>query len=188
MSEASENRAARRRWLNLAELVALAGVLIAGASLWFSYADRRDAAADKLAQASAGTRLELSAMPVGGGLKLADARHDLDEVTITYPAALGVPAQHPAGEPVLEAAPFKDALLKLTDGGADTRSGRLPVLIAASYADGDATRVATGLYDVTWRTQGRFLRGRALTLTGLRLRRHGGTRAALDAAWAREKP
>lgn len=188
MSETADQRATRRRWINLAELVAVAGLVIAALSLYLAYADRRDAAADKASQTSAAGRLELSATPTNGGLKLADPKHDLDEVTITYPSALGVAVQRPSGEPVLETKPFADTLLKLTDGGADDRSGRLPVLITASHAEGDATRTARALYDVTWRTGGRFLRGRSLTLTGLRLRRHGGDRVALDAAWAREKP
>ena len=109
-------------------------------------------------------------------------------MTIAFPKALGVATQRPAGEPAIEAKPFAGALLKLTDGGADDRSGRLPVLVTASYLDGDATRTARGIYDVIWRTRGRLLQGRALELTGLRLRRRGGDQAALDAAWAREKP
>ena len=68
----------------------------------------------------------------------------------------------------------------------DTESG-FPdvVLITASYVDGDVTRTARGIYDVLWSTHGRMLRGRALELTGLRLRQRGGDQAALDALWPR---
>ncbi len=193
-TETSEQRTARRRWLNLAELVAVAGVVIAALSLYLTYADRREAAADKAAsaanQAQAEARVDLTASVTGGGrsLLLTDPKHELSDVTIAYPKVLGIAIQRPAGDPAIDSSAFAETLLKLTDHGPDARSGRLPVLITASYVDGDATRTARGLYDVIWRTEGRLLRGRALRLTNLRLRRHGGDQAALDAAWAREKP
>ena len=190
MNETVEEKARRRRWLNLAELVAVAGVLIAALGLYLNWSDRRDAAAERAAGAVAGARLELSAAPADDGktLRLTDAKHELTDVTLRYPAALGVGVQRPAGEPEIAAAPFRELLLKLTDGGADERTGRLPVLITASFVDGEDTRTASGIYDVIWRTRGRFAKGRALELTGMRLRQRGGGPAALDAAWAREKP
>lgn len=190
MTESSEERTRRRRWLNLAELVAVAGVVIAALGLYLTWSDRREEAAERAASSVAGARLELSATPADGGgtLRLADAKHELSDVTVRYPAALGVGVQRPRGEPEIAAEPFRDILLKLTDGGPDERTGRLPVLITASYVDGDATRTASGLYDVIWRTRGRFAKGRALALTGLRLRQRNGGPAALDAAWAKEKP
>lgn len=190
MNESVEERSRRRRWLNLAELVAVAGVVIAALGLYLTWSDRREAAAERAASTVAGARLELSATPADDGttLRLTDAKHELSDVTVRYPTALGVAVQRPAGEPEVSSAPFRDVLLRLTDGGPDERTGRLPVLIAASYVDGDATRTASGLYDVTWRTRGRFAKGRGLALTGLRLRQRGGGPAALDAAWAKEKP
>ena len=192
-TETPDQRATRRRWINLAELVAVAGVVIAALGLYVSWSDRRESAADKAATAVADARekgrLDLTATADGGDtLRLADARHDLTDVVVAFPTALGVSAQRPSGDPVIEAAPFAATLLKLTDGGSDERTGRLPVLITAAYTDGDATRTARGIYDVVWRTEGRLLRGRALHLTGLRLRQRGGDRSALDAAWRREKP
>lgn len=191
--ESAEQKAVRRRWINLAELVAVAGVVIAALSLWLTWSDRRDSAADKAAasavEAKERGRLELTGTPDGdASLTLADAKHDLTDVTIAYPTALGVQMQRPSGEPAIAAEPFAATLLKLTDGGADDRSGRLPVLVTASYVDGDTPRAAKGIYDIVWETHGRWPRGRALKLTGLRLRQRGGTQAALDAAWAREKP
>lgn len=190
MTETTEQRTRRRRWLNLAELVAVASVVIAALGLYLTWSDRRQAAAEKAATVTAGARLELSATVADDGdtLRLIDTKHDLTDMTIRYPSPLGIGVQRPTGEPAIEMAPFAKTLLKLTDGGADDRSGRLPVLITASYVDGDATRTASGIYDVIWRTHGRGIRGRALDLTGLRLRQRGGTPAALDAAWAREKP
>ena len=189
MTESVEQRT-RRRWINLAELVAVAGLLIAAAGLYFSWADRREGAADKASAAKAAVanrgRVTLTATVEDDGrrLRLGEARRQLSDVTITFPQALDVAPQTPP-EPVIDAAPFADVLLRLTDGGPDDRSGRLPVLVTAGYADDEGDGSASGLYDVLWRTHGRLGRGRALELTGLRLRRRGGDRAALNAAWAR---
>ncbi len=81
-------------------------------------------------------------------------------------------------------------MLKLTDGGPDNREGRLPVLITAEWWDGDKQLSDTSLYDIVWRTKGRTLLGRELTLEGVTLKRRmkGDGPAQLDAAWARAKP
>jgi len=195
MSETPDQARTRRRWISLAEAVAVAGVIIGALTLWNSWSERRADQASKVAEQAAATRaearVELSATPRHDGreLLLKDERHELQDVAITFPKPLGITPQHPAGDPVIDASTGLDkTLLKLTDGGADDRAGRVPVLITVSYVDGDATRTTTGLYDVVWRTQGRHLFGRALKLEGLRLRQRAGTAAALAAAWAREKP
>ena len=192
--ERREAAATRRRWVTLAEVVAVIGVLIAGLTLWSNWTDRRDRAAEKAAETRSETkarsRVDLKAVVEDGGRRLAlsDAAHELQDAAVMFPAALGVAEQRPAGDPVIDARWFEDAVLKATDGGADNREGRLPVLIRLTYLDGDAVRTTTGLYDVVWRTEGRMLRGRALKLEGLRVRSRAGTPAGLNAAWAKEKP
>ena len=193
-TERREAAATRRRWVTLAEVVAVAGVLIAALTLWTNWSEHRADEADKIAaQSSAArerSRIELSAIVQDGGdtLLLKDARHDLQDVTVTFPRALGVSPQRPPAESVIDASWFAAPLLKLTDGGSDDRAGRLPVLVSVRYFDGDTTRSASGIYDVIWKTEGRMLRGRALKLEGLRVRQRGGDQAKLDAIWAREKP
>lgn len=192
--ERREAAATRRRWVTLAEVMAVIGVLIAGLTLWSNWSDRRTQAAERAAEtaseAKVRSRVALKAAVEDGGRRLAlsDVAHELQDAAIIFPAALGVTEQRPAGDPMIDARWFQDALLKATDGGADDREGRLPVLIRLTYLDGDAVRTTTGLYDVIWRTEGRMLRGRALTLEGLRMRNPAGTPAGLNAAWAKEKP
>ncbi|MDP1026153.1 hypothetical protein Q5H91_02925 [Sphingomonas sp. KR1UV-12] len=192
--ERRDAAATRRRWVSLAEAVAVAGVLIGALTLWMNWSDRRADQADKAATQTAESRekarVELVATVEDGGRSLAlkDARHDLSDAVVTFPQALGIAAQRPSGDPAIEAAWFADPLLALTDGGPDDRAGRLPVLVTLRYWDGDTARTATGIYDVVWKTEGRVLRGRTLRLDGLRLRQRGGTQAQLDGAWAREKP
>lgn len=193
MSETPDQAKTRRRWLSLAEMVGVAGVLIAALTLWLGWANRHEEVVAKQAETSAAARdrarVDLTATVAEGGrtLRIADARHDLRDLRITFPAALGVGPQRPA-EMAIDATWIAEPLLRLTDGGTDARTGRLPVLLAVDYWDGDAVRTATGLYDIVWRTEGRVLRGRALTLEALRLRARGGDQAGLDAAWSHEKP
>ena len=193
MSETSE-AATRRRWVTLAEGIAVAGLLIGALTLWLNWSDKRDeraaAAAAREASRNERTRVDLigSAQDDGRTLTLRDERHDLSEATIVFPRPVGIPAQHPSGDPVIQAAWFAHELLTMTDGGPDTRTGRLPVLITVHFIDGDTPRNATAIYDIIWRIDGRMLRGREVKLEGLRLRERGGDQAALDALWARLMP
>ena len=191
--EQAQDRATRRRWITLAELVGVAGVVIAALTLYLGWADRRvDEAARRAETTNAArerARVDLAATVErsGAALALKDERHDLSDLVVAFPRALDIATQRPA-ERAIEADWIAAPLLKLTDGGADQRSGRLPVLVTVRYWDGDAARAATGIYDLIWRTEGRVLRSRVLTLEALRLRERGGSQARLDVIWAREKP
>lgn len=186
-------RATRRRWIQLGELVGIAGVIIGALSLWLTWSDDRAKDAEnqnaQAAEAHARGRYVIRATRLNDhqlGL-VADDDHVLGEVTVRFPRALGVAEQHPAAQ-TIDSAAFADALLHATDGGSDDQTGRLPVLLTVQYwVDGSEQR-ATGVYDIIWHTEGRMLRGRSLKLVALRLRRPGGDQAALDAAWAREHP
>lgn len=190
--ETSDQARTRRRWVTLAEVVAVSGVVISSLTLWNSWQDRRSAESDKAAavhgEARARARIALTGtVEHGRRIVLKDARFDLTDVVVTLPRALGVAAQTPA-DSTIDAAWFDAPLLKLTDGGADDRTGRLPVLVTVSYIDGDVPRTARAIYDVVWRTEGHVLRGRTVSLLGFHLRQRGGDAATLDQAWARAKP
>ena len=186
MSETIEERRRKRRWINLAELVAVAGVLIAAAGLYLTWSDRRDRTAAETQVAHDSGRFDIRAQATarGDALLLArDERHDIESATVTFPPALGVAPQEALADRI-ERSWFEKPLLKATDGGADDRTGTLPMLIRLRYTDGDTTRTTGGIYDVVWRTQGRtFPLGRSLKLEGLRLRERAGTAARLDALW-----
>jgi hypothetical protein len=191
--EAADRAKSRRRLLTLAEFVAVAGLLVAALTLYLNWSQRRSDADDRAAAASAQrnerARLDLTATVESDGRRLAlrDPNHDLQDVAIEFPTKSGISRQAPVGDPVIEAEPIAGPILALTDGQADTKEGRLPVLITARYWDGDTARTVTGLYDVIWSTHGRLLRGRTLRLEGLRLKDRAGTKAKLDAAWAAKR-
>ena len=170
-------------------MVAVAGVLIGALTLYGNWSDRRADNAER-AKTEAGaarerSRIDLTAMVEDGGrsLALSDKTHDIRDIAVAFPRTLGIPAQRPPGDPAIDARWFEAALLKATDGGADTQDGRLPVLLTLGYWDGDVQRQTTGIYNIVWHTEGRMLRGRALTLEGLRLRERGGAQARIDALW-----
>lgn len=189
MSETTEERTRRRRWLSLAELVAVASVLIGALSLYLSWSDKRDAQAERAADVASKSkverivRLEGTVVDDGDSVDLADATHKVETIDVRFPAALGVAARDGVPKPRVELDWFKDALLKATDGGADDREGRLPVLVTAHWWDADVRRSDRAIYDLVWRTRGRTFAGRSLKLTGLVLRERGGTAKRLDALW-----
>ena len=184
MSSAGGQEAQRRRWITVAELVGLLGVVIAGLGLWSGWSERRqDAAERQAAQVSSAReqgRVDLIATPRDDGrsLLLRDPRHELQDVTVAFPAALKLAAQHPPADPVIEAEPLRDALLQ-----GSAHQGRVPVLVTTRVLVGDAPRTAVAVYDLVWTSEGRFLRGRALRLTALKLHRRGGTQAMVDSLW-----
>lgn len=190
-AEKAEARAIRRRWLTIGEIVAVAGVIIAAVSLWISWADKRDEASQKAAEASkakaAETRLDLRASVRDGGRQvvLADPAHEILDTAVTFPKALSVGTQTPV-LPRIEANWFGAAVLGATDKGADEREGRLPVLVTVSYRAGDATRQDRAIVELVWRTSGRMLAGRELRIEAARVRERGGDQARIDALWSQE--
>jgi hypothetical protein len=193
-AERKEAAATRRRWVSLAEVLGVTGALIAALTLWINWSDRRADQADKaraqVSEQRAQSRVALSAEVQDGGkaLLLKGERHEIQDAAVSFPKALGIAAQHPPADPLIEVSAFETVLLKLTDGGADERTGRLPVLLTIRYLDGETTRTTSGIYDLLWKTEGRMLRGRDLRLTGMKVRQVRGTQAQLDAIWARAKP
>jgi hypothetical protein len=193
-TERREAAETRRRWVTLAEVLAVAGVLIAALTLWSNWSERN---ADKAEKASAraseqreSRRFEIRAVAAENGdslMLLRDDKHDIQTATIAFPSALSVERKDALTDQI-QRDWFEKALLKATDGGEDDQTGRLPVLIAVTYTDGDASGSASGIYDVIWRTKaGVFPFGRSLKLEGLKLRQRGGDQAKLDALWTRQQ-
>ena len=191
----AEAAATRRRWINLGEFVAVAGLIIAVLGLYLNWADRRADTAEKQVAAVRAerdsARMDIRAVAAANGASLAlqhDERHPIRDATVTFPTLLGIGTKDTVADSI-DRGWFEHALLKATDGGPDARSGRLPVLIVLTYWDGDTPRTTRGIYDIGWKTaKGMPLFGRTLKLESLRLHEIGGDQKRLDAVWAAERP
>jgi len=189
----AEAAATRRRWINLGEFVAVAGLIIAAVGLWMSWHDRKadeaDRQAERKAEASERSLYVVKSSMRGNDVVIEpDDRHALGDISVTFPTALGVSPQTSPTQTIPEGW-FKRALLTATDGGADDQEGKLPVLLTVNYMDDDQQRSATGVYDIVWRTKGGGLPfgGRSLKVVGMRLHERGGSQKRLDALWAVKK-
>jgi hypothetical protein len=187
--EKAEAAATRRRWINLGEFVAVAGLLIAAVSLWLSWADHTASEADKASASAESSLITYTATTNQGGavLTLSDPDHRIQQVDVAFPPSLGVAAQTVL-EPHISAKWFDEAILKATDGGPDVRSGRVPVLITSTWLDGNRRKTDRTIYQVAWHTSGRLFRGRTLALDGVILAERGGSPARLDTLWKAERP
>lgn len=190
MSETPDQAATRRRWVTLAEVVAVSGVIIGALTLWMNWSERRDAAQEKVVASAAASAAEARfsmrvALEDGRQVVLSDPEHELLDTSITFPSQLGIAPQTPA-TPRIERDWFSSAVLKATDGGADTREGRVPVLVTTTYLVGGKVRHGRAIVDVVWRTHGRLIGGRSLAIEAARVRETGGDAKRIDALWASE--
>ncbi|MCY1171610.1 hypothetical protein D9M73_117250 [compost metagenome] len=190
----AEAAATRRRWINLGEFIAVAGLLIAGGSLYLNWSDHRADQADKQVAAVKAqrdsSRFDIRAVPTSNGAALLlqhDDRHPIRDASVTFPSELGIGSKDTVGD-TIERGWFEHEMLKATDGAAEKRTGRLPVLITLTYWDGDTPRTTRGIYDIGWKAEGGFPFGRSLKLESLHLHELGGTQGRLDAVWASVKP
>lgn len=194
MSDAEEARAERRRWITLAEGVAVAGVVIGGLTLWNNVSERRTAdaerAAERASSAKAKTALAIVATPEDDGnqLVLSAADRRIERIDVTFPPVLKAPAKSAVGDVAISADWVRAPLLAITDGGADAIEGRLPVAITATWWNGDTQHRSSAIYDLVFTTHGRLVGGRSLKLAALARREvaTGGVGRRLDTLWAQE--
>lgn len=197
----SEESARRRRFLTLAEIVAVAGVVIAALTLWNTWQDRRDARAEREAERQAATaasfteRQHVGLIADGKGgdvLSIKGSDCTLQSLDVSFPTALQVPPQRMIVDHRLLARWIERPLLDATAKKSDTRTGRLPVLIQSRCEAADGPRDETAVYVLAWRIHSRPLRGRALDLVGIverqPARTAGAGQARVDALWSADKP
>jgi hypothetical protein len=195
-AEKAEAAATRRRWINLAEIVAVAGLLISGLALWNSYRDRSVDESEKATertQAEAEARtMVLRAAADREGRKLdlapADAEQTIQGQTIVFPAALGVAPMETLADPRIEAGWFRRELLRAA-GESGPQDRRLPLAITTRFYRDGALLTDTAVYYLVYRIEGGgLLDDRDLRLRGLsRLPDGAGDPAAarrrIDALW-----
>lgn len=194
---AAEAAAIRRRWISLGEALALIAVAISGLTLWNSWSERRDSAAEKTAEVrQASTRAAtLVLMAADSGerrlmLKATAADQTIQSQKIVFPTALGAEPAETTGEPRIEAAWFERALIKAREAAKlpDNSRGdeRLPVVITTRFLVGGQPHEDVALYDLGYTISGKLLAGHSVTLRGLSLAARvpaASAQARLDARW-----
>ena len=156
----------RRRWINIGEIVAVAGLLISGLALWNSWRGDDKPAAVVEERRPIPLALRGSVEDEGKAIRIAPVEegHALDGLTIA--AAAPAKGSAPYGsEPMLSAATIESWL---PDTVTREGNGALTVTISARYIEMGETRSATQRYRVafTWKEGGLF-GGKALRLTGI---------------------
>lgn len=191
MSDSQQEQKRRRRFITLPELVAVLGLVVGATTLGLNWSEKRQVAHEKAASAAAASAaeallsLEAALARDGNEIRLSDPRHELIDTAVDFPAVLGIERQAPATARI-DKVWFERAVLEATDGGADDREGRLPVLVTARYMAGNVLREGRSVVEIIWRTQGRLIGGRTLTIEAVRVREPGGDRKRIDALWAAE--
>lgn len=195
----AERRAARRRWITFGEVVAAAGLIIAALSLYLNWSDRRADEAERSAEqaeartsaAERGRHVGLVATDADGDvLAFKAAACALQSADISFPSALRVAAQSTTLNPRIDADWFAKPLLAALDP-AKAEAGRLPVLIESRCTSETGDRLERAIYEVPFSVDSRFLRGKAIRLSGLVLREYvtaANGQARLDAAWRKLAP
>ena len=198
-----EKAATRRRWLTLAELLAVAAVAISALTLWDNHSDRtrereQEAATASRASAKAATLVLRGVADRDGDRIALTALRDEQTIqaqTIAFPAALGVDAVDIAGDPRVEsgwfAAGLKKALKAAGRDGTAHGDERVPILVNTQFLVDGRMLEDRALYDVGVKLDGQFLGGERVRLRGLSLVSHvkdGDGQRQLDARWARLHP
>lgn len=195
-AEKAEAAATRRRWINLAEIVAVAGLLISGLALWNSYRDRTVDESEKASErskedAEARTMVLRAAADRDGrrlSLTPADPEQTIQGQTIVFPATLGIGPVETLADPRIEAGWFRRQILRAT-GESGREDRRLPLAISTRFYRDGALRTDTAVYYLVYRIEGGgLLDDRDLRLRGLSriegTRDPATARRRVDALWS----
>lgn len=200
-----ESAAIRRRWITLAEILGVGGLIISGLALWNSYQERTGEAADKAAARRDALNqaqtvvLRGTADRNGSRLSLApaDPAQTIQSQRILFPTALGVAPVETVADPRIEARWFRRDILRATaeERTAENADRQLPVAIETRFYSGGEMFRDLAVYSLVYRVEGGGLfEGREIRLRGLsRLELDGvsnpaAAQARIDSMWAASHP
>ena len=196
----------RQFWLTVGEVVAVAGLLLAGLNYWENHRDREQSAVE--AQAEAKARAQAASVFVLRGAADADgARVMLEPVKAeqviqtqryVFPSpVLDHPMEIGAGKPQIDLKWFEKGLRRQLKAarkdGAPLPKGEaeLPVGVATTYIEGGEQRTDRSLYRIGYVADGGFLGAVHIHLLGAALIRRGAgpdLQAEVDARWRTAAP
>ena len=155
----------RRRWINLGEFVAVAGLLISGLALWNSWRGGNEAETEVAASADKRIPLALRGTVEDDGKRLViapvESGHALDSLQLSANnASIAI-----ASDGALSASEVESLLPRDID---KSRDGQFVVTIDARYIERGDDRRGGGRYTLSYRwVDGGLLSGKSLRLTGL---------------------
>jgi hypothetical protein len=183
MTDASEEKKeaarVRRRWLNLGELLAIAGVVISGAALWNSYRERTNAEIEQAHNEARTTRaaellvLRATVEKEGNILTLSprDPTQTIQTQTISFPTAIGVSPIETSGDARIERSWFERGLTGALEKNKAAKPApgdqRLPVHITTHFLVDGVEHEDSAFYSIGYTLGHGFLAGTTVKLRGL---------------------
>ena len=162
MSESTEAKKSRLRWVTLGEAIAIAALILSGLGLWHEWNKRESqpVVVEKPTQIPLALRGKVR--NEGRELEIApiEDSHALQSLTIS----IGKSQIEVGSDGELEASEVQAALGEAME---DEGRHRAPVRITARYVEAGADKTATGSYVLSYRTKDKLIGGRSLRLTGL---------------------
>ncbi|QNN65965.1 hypothetical protein H9L12_05500 [Sphingomonas rhizophila] len=159
-----EARAVRRRWINLGEFVAVAGLIISGLALWNSWGGDKEREPDPVAERTRAIPIALRGTVSDDGKTLTlspiETGHSLDRATLTANGKsvdIGSDGEVSASD-----------LQRLVDKpGDNSAENLLPVTMSIHYVEAGEDKSSKGSYRIRFRwTNGGIFDGRDLRITG----------------------
>lgn len=198
MTQETSSKRLPIRWLTLAEIVAVAALVITGLSFWDSHRERvredreRAAAArEKEADARAAALKQTFVMTGqreddGAKVRLTSVNEGqvIQTQTVWFPAQLRSDSVETTGNPRLEASWIENGLRK---HAGKSRTGRVPVGVLTVFIEDGVTKTDRAIYQLGYSIHPRTLRADKVELEGLSLARRGVSgdlQAAADTLWA----
>ena len=201
MVEEPAGKSGSKKFLRMAEAIALMSVIIAGLGLFLSYSqwsdsrkERREAQQQDQQRAQVRSALVLRGEGRGGQIRLQPVRDDqvVQSVVFYFPSAIHAGPVRITGAGHLDAGWFADGLKAALKGADDKGSDHeLPVGVETVYVEDGDSRTDRSIYEVAFSIHKRMLQSAEVGLEGLALSRRGvggGLQGAVDAAWARQSP
>jgi hypothetical protein len=165
----SENEsAARRRWINLGELIALAALIVSGLGVWIAWKNSNEDKTTRVVEQRSAVPLALRGVADSDGRTLtiapADPSHALEGLTVTPKGGSAIEV----GSDGRLAAGDVEAALKDSEKQPKDVALRVPVRIDARYVEMGKDRRGGGSYVLHYKWEGGGLfGGRSVRLTGL---------------------
>jgi hypothetical protein len=190
------------RFLNLAEIVGVAALAIAGLEYWDSHherLDREQARAEAAAEKAGRDSLLLKGQVAGKGdlvrLNPVDPNQVVQTVTVWFPKDVRADKVEIDGDPRLEAAWIADGVRKAqsqSDGQSKSdgksEEGRVPVAVQTVFVQDGQTRTDAAVYNLAYSLHHRLLQADRVQLEGLSLARRGlkgDPQTAADKLWGK---